>query len=75
MPVPRMGKKLSGKIFVLTGSLESIARQEAHQKIRMLGGRPTNSVSKEIDYLVVGSEPGSKKSQTARFLLASIEKP
>ena len=57
---PKIGKKLVGKIFVLTGSLESITRSEAKKKIRMLGGDPAESVSEKTDYLVAGENPGSK---------------
>ncbi|MDP2650916.1 MAG: BRCT domain-containing protein, partial [bacterium] len=53
-------QKLKGKSFVLTGSMESMSREEAKNKIRELGGDPSESVSKRTDYVVVGSEPGSK---------------
>ncbi len=51
---------LEGKMFVLTGSLESMTRDEAKNKIRELGGDVSESVSKKTDYVIVGSEPGSK---------------
>lgn len=54
------GKKLQGKTFVITGTLEAITRNEAHKRIRMTGGHPTDSVSKQTDYLVSGKNPGSK---------------
>ena len=50
----------AGKIFVLTGSLTDITRDEARDKIELLGGITTNSVSKKTDVLVVGESPGSK---------------
>ena len=49
-----------GKIIVLTGSLSSLTRDEAKAKIRELGGQFTSAVSKKTDFVVAGSEPGSK---------------
>ena len=51
---------LSNQTFVLTGSLDSLDRNEAKQKIRALGGNISSSVSAQTDYLVIGQEPGSK---------------
>jgi DNA ligase (NAD+) len=51
---------LKGKTFVITGSLDSMSREEAEEKIRLLGGKASGSVSKATDYLVVGENPGSK---------------
>lgn len=53
-------QKLRGKVFVLTGALKSITRDEAKEKIRVLGGKVSGSVSKNTDYLIVGEGPGSK---------------
>lgn len=56
----RVGSKLKKHSFVFTGILERITRQEAEQKVRMLGGDTSGSVSSKTDYVVVGENPGSK---------------
>ena len=53
-------QKLFGQIFVLTGGLETMSRDEAKEKIRQLGGEISESVSKKTDYVIVGSDAGSK---------------
>lgn len=50
----------ASKTFVLTGTLNSITRDEARDKIEALGGITTNSVSKKTDVVIVGDAPGSK---------------
>ncbi len=65
-PEKKKDGKLTGKTFVITGSLESMGRDEAKAKIKSAGGKVTESVSKKTDYVVVGEDPGSKyeKAQT-----------
>jgi DNA ligase (NAD+) len=59
--------KLSGKTFVLTGTLDKLGREEAGDKIRALGGKVSSSVSKDTDYVVVGSDPGSKYDKAQKL--------
>ena len=59
-------QKLAGRIFVVTGTLPTLKRDEAKALIQKAGGKVTDSVSKKTDYLVVGEDAGSKlaKAQT-----------
>jgi DNA ligase (NAD+) len=50
---------LAGKVFVLTGTLPTVTREEATAKIEALGGKVSNSVSKKTDYVLAGGEAGS----------------
>jgi DNA ligase (NAD+) len=54
------GTKLSGKTFVLTGTLAHFTRDEAKKMIEDAGGKVTGSVSKKTDYVVAGADAGSK---------------
>ena len=51
---------LTGTTWVITGTIESMSRDEAKEKIRQLGGSVSESVSKKTTYVVVGENPGSK---------------
>lgn len=57
---------LSGKVFVLTGTLEHMTRDEAKEKIRAAGGSVSSSVSNATDYVLVGENPGSKYDEAKR---------
>jgi DNA ligase (NAD+) len=54
------GTKLAGKTFVLTGTLSKLTRDEAKKLIEDAGGRVSGSVSKKTDYVVAGTDAGSK---------------
>lgn len=58
---------LTGKKVVVTGTLDSLSRDEAKVRIRQAGGDWVSSVSKNTDYVVVGSEPGSKADKARKL--------
>jgi len=66
-------KVLEGKTFVITGTLSSMTRAEAEQKIRELGGVALPNVSRKTNYLVVGSEPGSKLEKAKKLGVPIID--
>lgn len=55
-----LDKRFEGKVFVLTGTLEQYTRSEASRIIEDFGGKTSSSVSKKTDYVLAGSEAGSK---------------
>ncbi len=59
--VARVGGKLSGQNFVVTGTLQTMSRDQAAEKIRALGGTFQSSVGKDTHYLVVGANVGASK--------------
>ena len=56
----KVSDKLSGKTFVLTGTLENMTRDEASEIIKSHGGKTSSSVSKKTDYVLAGTNAGSK---------------
>ncbi len=65
--------KLTGKTFVITGTLETMSRDEAKMKIKSFGGKITESVSKQTSYVVVGSDPGSKYEKAVKLGIMTLD--
>jgi DNA ligase (NAD+) len=69
---PRTGG-LGGKVFVLTGTLAGLTRQEATEMIESRGGKVTGSVSGQTDYVVAGAEAGSKLEKARQLGIAVVD--
>src|SRR5437763_5914279 len=67
------GTKLSGKTFVLTGTLAHYTRDEAKKMIEDAGGKVTGSVSKKTDYVVAGADAGSKLDKAKELGVSVID--
>lgn len=67
--------KFSGQTFVLTGTLQSMKREEAAEKIKLLGGKTASSVSKNTSFVIAGESAGSKlsKAQNLGVIILSEE--
>jgi DNA ligase (NAD+) len=72
-PRRRAATAISGRTFVLTGSLESMTRDEAKTRLVELGATVSDSVSKKTDYVVVGAEPGSKADKARALGVKTID--
>jgi len=64
---------LSGKTFVITGSLTSLSREEAKEQLEKLGAKVAGSVSTKTSYVVVGTEPGSKYTKAMELNIPILE--
>jgi DNA ligase (NAD+) len=64
---------LSGKIFVLTGTLSEMTRDDAKRLIQKLGGKVSGSVSKKTDYVVYGDKAGSKLTKAQSLGVATLD--
>jgi len=73
-PPPGEGP-LAEKTFVLTGTLPTLTREDATQRILRAGGRVTSSVSKRTDYVVAGESPGSKLEKAQRLGVDVLDEP
>lgn len=60
-------RPFEGKTFVVTGTLTHYTREDIHERIKALGGRPSSSVSAKTDYLVAGEKAGSKRTKAEQL--------
>lgn len=66
---------LVGKTWVLTGTLPTLTRQEASEKIEAVGGKVTSSVSKKTDYILAGESAGSKLEKAHKLGIQILDEP
>ncbi|MBN9474646.1 MAG: DNA ligase (NAD(+)) LigA [Bordetella sp. SCN 67-23] len=71
--VDRTAGPIGGKIFVLTGTLPTLAREDAAELIRAAGGKVTGSVSKKTHYVVAGADAGSKLAKAQELGIAVLD--
>lgn len=64
---------LSGKVFVITGTLPTLKRDEAKKMIQQAGGKVTDSVSSQTDYLLAGEKAGSKLAKAEKLSVAILD--
>ncbi len=70
---PSGAQPLAGKTFVLTGGLAAMSRDEAKRRLKSLGAKVSESVSKKTDYVVVGVDPGSKADKARELGIKMID--
>jgi DNA ligase (NAD+) len=70
--VDEINQKFAGKIFVITGTLPTLKREEAKALIQKSGGKVTDSISKKTDFLVVGAEAGSKLEKAQNLGISQL---
>ena len=58
---------LKSQVFIFTGSLDSMSREEAQEKVRALGGEAVDSVTNEVAFVVIGENPGSKYEKAKKL--------
>ena len=66
-PVANISDEFKGKTFVLTGTLQSMTRDEASEKIKQMGGKTSSSVSKNTSFVVAGENAGSKLDKAQKL--------
>jgi DNA ligase (NAD+) len=71
--IRKEGSALTGKQFVLTGTLSEFSRDEAKEKIESLGGRVTSAVSAKTDYIVAGKDAGSKLAKAKKLEITVLD--
>ena len=64
---------LAGQVFVLTGTLQSMSREEAVEALERLGARVSGSVSRKTRYLVTGADPGSKREKAGQLGVETLD--
>ena len=70
--IPQGKLPFLGLTFIFTGEMKNLTRQEAKEKVRLLGGNVSESISRKTNYLVVGENPGEKLAQAKKLKIKTI---